>query len=240
MSSFNPPETAATITTQRALPAVEVSQVSYSFDAAKRVLVDVCLEFHQGEFVVLAGPSGAGKTTLLTLIGALRGLQSGRIRLLGQQLYGLPERQLEKARKRIGFIFQGHNLFDALTSYQTLRLAMSLFRGRYSPRELETKPVELLQALGMEACLHYRPAQMSAGQKQRVAIARALINEPSLILADEPTAALDYDTATQILDLLRQRASRDGASILMVTHDQRIFGLADRVVNIIDGRLQPS
>jgi putative ABC transport system ATP-binding protein len=140
-------------------------------------------------------------------------------------------------RRRIGFIFQDHNLFDALTVFQTLRLATELAPTPPSRAELVAKADGLLEALAIEGKLNSRPGQLSTGQKQRVAIARALINDPDLILADEPTASLDQEAATMVIDLLKSRVAKEKATVLMVTHDHRIFNVADRVVHMVDGRI---
>ena len=220
------------------MPSIVVSHVSYEFESSQPVLKDLCLQIQPGEFVVLAGPSGTGKTTLLTLIGALRNLQHGDITLAGRSLAGLRESDRVEIRRNIGFIFQDHHLFDALTSVQTLQLAMTLFPQRYRGDQLNSEPAEILNALDMSQCLHSKPGEMSSGQRQRVAIARALIKHPSVILADEPTAALDYDTASKVLELLRQRTRDEAVSILMVTHDRRIYEIADRVIQMIEGRIE--
>jgi putative ABC transport system ATP-binding protein len=187
--------------------------------------------------VILTGPSGAGKTTLMTLIGALRSLQSGSIRVLDTELAGLGSAGQREVRRRIGFIFQDHNLFDALTAFQTLCLAMEVSGSRPRYKEARRRAAALLSLLGIEAYLDAKPRQMSTGQKQRVAIARALINEPPIIIADEPTAALDAETAGLVIGLLKELVEIGGASILMVTHDNRIFSAADRVMNMVDGRI---
>lgn len=224
----------------RAAPVVVARKVSHAFDAGtarKQVLFDVDFALERGEFVILTGPSGAGKTTLMTLIGALRSLQSGSIRVLDTELAGLKAAGQREIRRRIGFIFQDHNLFDALTAFQTLSLAMEV-AGRKPPRsEARRRAASLLAMLGMETYLDTKPRQMSTGQKQRIAIARALINEPPIIIADEPTASLDAETASLVIKLLRQLVEIGGASILMVTHDNRIFSAANRVMNMIDGRI---
>ena len=224
----------------RAAPVVVARKVGHAFDtgaARKQVLYDVDFALERGEFVILTGPSGAGKTTLMTLIGALRSLQSGSIRVLETELAGLPAAGQREIRRRIGFIFQDHNLFDALTAFQTLSLAMEVAGHKPARSEARRRAKSLLALLGMEAYLDRKPRQMSTGQKQRIAIARALINEPPIIIADEPTASLDAETAGLVIKLLRQLVEIGGASILMVTHDSRIFSAADRVMNMIDGRI---
>jgi putative ABC transport system ATP-binding protein len=234
---FQPGESA------RTSPVVAARKVSHAFDtgaARKQVLFDVDFELGRGEFVILTGPSGAGKTTLMTLIGALRSLQSGSIRVLDTELMGLRAEGQREIRRKIGFIFQDHNLFDALTAFQTLSLAMELAGTRPRRAEARRRSAALLSMLGMEALLDSKPRQMSTGQKQRVAIARALINEPPIIIADEPTAALDADTAGLVINLLKQLVDIAEASILMVTHDARIFSAANRILTMVDGRITAS
>ena len=218
-------------------------QVSFAFDAGsarKQVLFDIDFVLDRGEFVILTGPSGAGKTTLMTLIGALRSLQSGSISVLDTELAGLKMEGQREIRRKIGFIFQDHNLFDALTAFQTLSLAMTLAGRCQSRSEARTRAVTLLSKLSMEPQIDSRPRQMSTGQKQRVAIARALINEPPIIIADEPTAALDADTAALVIELFRQLVGTAGTSVLMVTHDRRIFSAANRILTMVDGRITAS
>ena len=223
--------------------AVEVHDVSYIYGSGtlrRPVLTGVDFTLRRGEFVVLTGPSGAGKTTLLTLIGALRSLQTGSIEVLGTELAGLSPAGQRAVRRQIGFIFQEHNLFDALTAYQTLKLAAELDPHRPNREQLLARAEALLGALGMETYLNSRPRQLSTGQKQRVAVARALINDPPLILADEPTASLDQEASRLVIALIRRRLDTQNASALIVTHDARIFGYADRVVKMMDGRIVES
>ena len=224
-------------------PAVIARQVNFAFDAGsarKQVLFDIDFVLDRGEFVILTGPSGAGKTTLMTLIGALRSLQSGSISVLDTELAGLKAEGQREIRRKIGFIFQDHNLFDALTAFQTLSLTMALAGRRQSRNEARTRALTLLSKLSMEPQIDSRPRQMSTGQKLRVAIARALINEPPIIIADEPTAALDADTAALVIELLRQLVGTAGTSVLMVTHDRRIFSAANRILTMVDGRIAAS
>jgi putative ABC transport system ATP-binding protein len=219
---------------------VAARALGYAFDidtTPKQVLFDIDFTLSRGEFVILTGPSGAGKTTLLTLVGALRALQTGSCKVFGTELAGLAAAGQRDIRRQIGFIFQDHNLFEALSAFQTLALTMELREPRPDPALARERAQSLLAQLGMEAHLDALPRQLSVGQKQRIAIARALINHPLLILADEPTAALDHDNAELVIGFLKQRAARDGVSILMVTHDNRVFAAADRIVNMLDGRI---
>lgn len=219
-------------------PIVEVRGVGHTYEAspvAKPVLAGVNLAVGPGELVAITGPSGSGKTTLLTLIGALRSLQTGGIRVCGRELAGLGARAQQEVRVGIGFIFQTHNLFEALTAEETLRLTMEL--GTIPAGERAARAVAMLAELGLTERAHARPAEMSVGQRQRVAVARALINRPRLVLADEPTAALDAETGQQVVALLRRRAREEGGAVLIVTHDPRVLEVADRVVRLMDGRV---
>lgn len=215
-----------------------VSGLNHSFgqgELRKQVLFDNRLELERGEIVIMTGPSGSGKTTLLTLIGALRSIQDGSIQVLGRELKGLSSRQLVEVRRDVGFIFQAHNLFESLTAFQNVSMAMEL---KTSDRgAIQQRVEDLLGTLGLGHRVHYKPEALSGGQKQRVAIARALANEPRLILADEPTAALDRESGRDVVELLRKFAKEQGATILIVTHDNRILDVADRIVNMVDGRV---
>lgn len=218
------------------VPAIEVKGVNHYYgegEGRKQVIFDNNLTIYPGEIVIMTGPSGSGKTTLLTLIGALRSLQEGSLKVLGKELAGLSTAEQVKVRRNIGFIFQAHNLFDSLTAYQNVRLPTEL--QDYTPEQRHELPVEMLTQLGLKERLYYKPANLSGGQRQRVAIGRALVNKPKLILADEPTAALDKDTGRQVVNLLQHLAKSQGSAIMIVTHDNRILDVADRIVNMIDG-----
>ena len=196
-------------------------------------LRDINFVLPAGKIAVLAGPSGCGKTTLLTLIGGLRRVREGSARVLGRQLNGMSDRELVAVRRNVGFIFQAHNLFESLTAYQNVQMATDL--TRMSRREVHDRITELLVQLDLGHRIHYKPGDMSGGQRQRVAVARALANRPRLILADEPTAALDKKSGGDVLRLLRQAADEDGTAVLIVTHDKRVLDQADRIVNLSFG-----
>ncbi|MEM7793107.1 MAG: ATP-binding cassette domain-containing protein [Cyanobacteria bacterium P01_C01_bin.118] len=218
--------------------AVHIQHLKYSFgvdDLSKQVLFDISLELPKGQIVILTGPSGSGKTTLLTLTGALRHLQSGSLRILGKELVGMSEGALVKVRRSIGFIFQAHNLFESLTASQNVEMAVELTGNFSSKRE---QAVAMLSALGLSDRVDYKPKSLSGGQKQRVAIARALVNHPKLILADEPTAALDKKSGRDVVNYLHTLSREEGCTVLMVTHDNRILDAADRIINLVDGRLE--
>jgi putative ABC transport system ATP-binding protein len=202
----------------------------------KQILFDVSTEIPRGEIVIVTGPSGSGKTTMLTLVGALRSAQQGSVRILGKELRGADPATLERARGRIGFIFQQHNLLGALTAVQNVELGLRVTR-RFSPAVVRERAVEMLQAVGLGDRLHYKGEAMSGGQRQRVAIARALAAEPDILLADEPTASLDKDSGREVVEHIRTLAKEKGTTILLVTHDNRILDVADRIIHLEDGRL---
>jgi putative ABC transport system ATP-binding protein len=217
--------------------AARVSGIDYAFgagEARRQVLFDINFEIATRQFVVLNGPSGAGKTTLLTLIGALRSVQKGSIEVLGHDLSRLGRRELAAVRRNLGFIFQTHNLFDALSAYENVKTAMQL--ADYSRSEMQRRGVDILERLGLGSRIDHKPRSLSTGECQRVAIARALVNRPRLILADEPTAALDRASTFKVLDLLREMTA-EGAAVLMITHDHRIIERADRLIRLVDGKI---
>ena len=202
----------------------------------RQVLQGVDLQISAGEVVLLTGPSGCGKTTLLTLIGALRKVQQGDVEVFGQQLHGAARGQRQRLRRRIGMIFQGHNLLRCLTAEQNVQMGADLLPNLgYRARRDQAR--EWLRSVGLEDELGKLPHDLSGGQKQRVAIARALAAKPQLLLADEPTAALDSGTGREVVELLKRLAREQSCSVLMVTHDPRILDVADRLVRMEDGRL---
>ena len=205
-------------------------------DLRKQVLFENELRISAGEIVIMTGPSGSGKTTLLSLIGTLRSVQEGIVEVLGRDLHGAGASRLVSVRRQIGFIFQAHNLFNSLTAMQNVRMAMELFD--LPPRETQARAEEILTRLGLAHRLHYMPDALSGGQKQRVAIARALVHQPRIVLADEPTAALDEQSGREVVTLFQELARDQQCTILMVTHDNRILDVADRIVNMVDGRIK--
>jgi len=219
-------------------PTVRVEALDHFYgegESRNQVLFDNRIEIGAGQLVVMTGPSGAGKTTLLTLVGALRSVQQGRIEVLGQSLSAIGRRELVAMRRNVGFIFQMHNLFDALSAYENVKMAMQL--GNCPVSEMRQRGSAILDRLGLGNRVDYKPRSLSGGQRQRVAIARALVNRPKLVLADEPTAALDKDSARSVVDLLKETTVENGASVIMVTHDHRIIEKADRLVHMVDGRI---
>jgi len=223
----------------RADVVIRAEHVNYAYGSGEtrtQVLFDNNLEISRGEVVIMTGPSGSGKSTLLTLIGALRRVQEGSLEVLDQDLSRAGERAQVELRKNIGFIFQQHNLFSSLSAIENVRMATALRPG--GVREMNDRCVEILGKLGLKERINHLPAELSGGQKQRVAIARALVNKPALVLADEPTASLDAESAQTVLDVLRNMA--DGptrTTVLLVTHDQRVIEHADRIVNMVGGRI---
>ena len=202
----------------------------------QQVLFDINLELYRGEIAIMTGASGSGKTTLLSLIGALRSVQAGSITNCGQELYGAEEEQLVTIRRYIGYIFQAHNLLPFLTALQNVQMSIELHEN-ISLTEAIHKSEAILTAVGLGERIHHYPEHLSGGQKQRVAIARALVSDPKLILADEPTAALDSKTGRDVVNLMLHLAKKRGCTVLIVTHDNRILDIADRIINMEDGRL---
>jgi putative ABC transport system ATP-binding protein len=222
------------------LVAVRARGVNYSFGSGEtrtQVLFDNVLEVGRGEVMILTGPSGSGKTTLLTLIGTLRRVQDGSLNVLGRELARMDPALQVQLRSEIGFIFQHHNLFSSLTALENVRMATGLLRA-VGATEAQRRCASILDELGLGGRRDYLPARLSGGQRQRVAIARALVNQPALVLADEPTAALDAASGETVMRLLGEMANRPTyTTVLIVTHDQRILDRADRIVNMVGGRI---
>ncbi|MGV2829366.1 DevA family ABC transporter ATP-binding protein [Myxosarcina sp. GI1(2024)] len=218
---------------------IEIRNLNHYFgekSLRKQILFDINLELHAGEVVIMTGPSGSGKTTLLSLIGGLRSVQTGSLKNSGEELNGADEEQLVRVRRYIGYIFQSHNLLPFLTALQNVRMSIELHEN-ISQSEAINKSKAILQAVGLGDRIDYYPHDLSGGQKQRVAIARALVSYPKLVLADEPTAALDSKTGRDVVNLMQHLAKERGCTILIVTHDNRILDVADRIIHMEDGRL---
>ena len=226
---------------RESFPAVQLENLSHSFgegEMRRKVLDSISLSIQPGEVVLLTGPSGCGKTTLLTLIGALRKVQSGSVYVLGSELRESGRRTRQHLRREIGMIFQGHNLLRCLTAEQNVQMGSDLLRNLtyHERRELARN---WLKSVGLSDHLNKLPQDLSGGQKQRVAIARALAAKPKLLLADEPTAALDSVSGREVVELLKNLAREQSSAVLIVTHDPRILDVADRLLKMEDGRLIP-
>jgi putative ABC transport system ATP-binding protein len=219
-------------------PIIQIQNLNHSYGKGslkKPVLTDINLTIQPGEIVLLTGPSGSGKTTLLTLMGALRSLQEGSLKLFDQELSGARKSKLIKVRSQIGFIFQAHNLLKSLKAWENVNMSLKLHR--LSRAERRSRAIAMLDAVGLGDRVNYYPENLSGGQKQRVAIARALVSQPQLVLADEPTAALDSKTGRDVVNLMQALAREQNCAILLVTHDNRILDIADRIIHMEDGNL---
>jgi putative ABC transport system ATP-binding protein len=230
---------AATTSIDERTAAISARNVSKTYAAGAlvhRALEDVSLDVHPGEVVFLVGPSGSGKTTLLSIVGGLLRPSSGRVFVLGQEITGKSEKELPAIRLQcIGFVFQAFNLFPNLTARENVELALDLKGVRGAPARRRAD--ELLEIVGLSQQRRSFPEDLSGGQKQRVAIARALAADPPIVLADEPTAALDSHSGGAVIGLLRDLAHAHRRAVVVVTHDARIMDQADRIVRIEDGRL---
>ncbi len=237
------PSTATTSATSTATPALELVDVHKVYGEGEQAVValdDVSLTVDTDELVVLMGPSGSGKTTLLTVAGALLKATSGHIRVGGESIADLDDRGLAAFRREeVGFVFQSVNLVPFLTARENLLAVRELGRGRIDRRARE-RADRLLEELGLIDRADNLPAQLSGGQRQRVAIGRALMNEPSLVLVDEPTSSLDTKLGHQVMELLRSEVKGRGVAAVVVTHDERILEFGDRTIEIIDGQLTSS
>ncbi|GHB42042.1 ABC transporter [Pseudovibrio japonicus] len=223
---------------------ISVSGLSHWFgegETRKQAIFDIDFAIKKGSLTVLMGPSGSGKTTMLTLMGCLRDVQKGQLSLLGHELHGADETMKIMLRRRLGFIFQAHNLHESLTATQNVLMGLQVHqsgvRATVDVEQQNKAARHILSLLGLEDRLDYMPAHLSGGQKQRVAIARALVASPDIVFADEPTAALDKDTGLTVVKLLKELGEKRGITTVMVTHDNRILQLADRILTMDEGHL---
>lgn len=227
---------------QQVPPVICGNEICFCFgegDLRRQILFDVGLRIEPGEVVLLTGPSGSGKTTLLTLIAGLRRMQEGQLSVLGYQLQDADTQTVLSLRRRIGFIFQAHNLLPFLSARENVSVMFDL-HPEVSPDEARARAADMLQEVGLADRIDYAVSQLSGGQRQRVAVARALASGPHLVLADEPTSALDGVTGREVVLLLQRLAREQKRPVLMVTHDPRILDIADRVLTMQDGRLSES
>lgn len=221
-------------------PPIQVEGLNHWFGAGEtriQAIFDASLIVERGSLTILRGPSGSGKTTLLTLMGSLRKVQDGSVRLLGQELRGASQQSQEALRRRLGFIFQAHNLHESLTARQNTLMGLQVHGPRGDAAKQDAAAAHILEILGLGPRIDYLPEKLSGGQKQRVAIARALVSNPEIVFADEPTAALDKEAGIQVVRMLKALGAARGTSTVMVTHDTRIIELADRIITIEDGKL---
>lgn len=218
---------------------VEIKNLDFYFhnnNIEKQTLFNINITLKKGEVVIMKGPSGSGKTTLLTLMGALRTATHGSLKVFGQELVNADNNLLIKTRRNIGYIFQAHNLLKSLTARQNVQMSMEL-HPEFSPKEVKQQSIAMLSAVGLSDRIDYYPDNLSGGQKQRVAIARALVSHPKLVLADEPTAALDSKSGRDVVEIMQKLAKEQGCTILIVTHDDRILDVAERIIELEDGSL---
>jgi len=214
---------------------IEIHNLKKSFDNGKiKALNGMDLLVKKGEFISIMGPSGSGKSTLLNMIGALDKADEGSIQVAGIDL--LHNRDLSKFRSNeIGFVFQMHNLIPNLNVVENVEIPM--FEGDLSSQEMRERALELLRSVNLEDKINQSPTRLSGGERQRVAIARALVNHPSIILADEPTGALDSKTGDIILKLLKDLHVKEQVTLVMVTHEPYVANMADRIINVLDGKI---
>jgi putative ABC transport system ATP-binding protein len=220
-------------------PVISLQNVNHWFgsgDSRKHALKDITLDIYPGQIVICTGPSGSGKTTLLTMLGGLRSCQDGSLKILGQELNGASKEQLADLRLNVGFIFQAHNLMMFLNARRNVRLSLEL-HDRFYNQNMDQLATAMLEKVGLGDRVEYMPANLSGGQRQRVAIARALVSQPKILLGDEPTAALDKESGRTVVELMQQLAREQNTTIIMVTHDNKILDVADRIIIVDDGRL---
>ena len=220
---------------------IELADVRKTYNAGQpneaEVLHGLTLKVHQGEFVALIGPSGSGKSTLLNIVGLLERMTSGSYRLQGEEAASLDDASLTRRRRStLGFVFQFHHLLPAFTALENVTLPALMSDGRVSAEQL-ARARELLDAVGLAQAISKRPAELSGGMQQRVAIARALVQNPALVLADEPTGNLDTASSDEVFVLLRRMHAERGTSFVIVTHDPRLAARCDRLVELVDGQI---
>jgi putative ABC transport system ATP-binding protein len=219
---------------------IEISKIKKTYKSGEtyvHALRGVSLKIDEGEFLSIAGPSGSGKTTLLNLIGCLDSADEGSISIDGDAVAELDKKELSLLRRRkIGFVFQSFNLIPVLTAFENTSFPLSLLG--YQNTEIREKTMKILKEVGLEEMAHRKPAELSGGQQQRVAVARALIKEPSLVLADEPTANLDSHTGEEILELMHELNRRHGTTFIFSTHDRMVMDYARRLVYLHDGLIR--
>ena len=220
-------------------PAIAVRELSKTYAegaAGVPALRGIDLDVHPGEMVMLVGPSGSGKTTLLSIMGCILSPSRGSVRIAGKEVGQLKQKELAPIRlSHIGFVFQGFNLFPTLTAGENIELMLDLkgVRGAVA----KTRALQLLEQVGIGGKYNSFPADLSGGQKQRVAIARALAGDPAILLADEPTAALDSHTGKSVMAMMNELAHTHGRAVVIVTHDSRLLEFADRTIRIEDGMI---
>ena len=216
---------------------VEVKKVYRQGTLQVEALRGLTLEVAEGEFTAICGPSGSGKTTLLNLIGALDRPSAGAIRLEGRDLGAMGQRERSHLRRdRIGFVFQAYNLMPVLTAYENAEMVLAL---QGAPLEERRERVDkILKDVGLEGLEQRRPSELSGGQQQRVAVARAIASNPAVVLADEPTANLDSENATLLLDIMEEQNRERNVTFLFSTHDPRVMDRARRIVRLVDGRVE--
>jgi len=238
MDKLTPPAELQRLTPTKAVVASGIEMIFQSGAERFQALKGIELEIFSGDIELLMGPSGSGKTTLLSILSGILTPTAGTVELLGQKITGLSRGKLAKFRlQNIGFIFQDFNLFPALTAQENVEAVLQLKGIRRQAAKQQAQ--QLLEQVGLGDKVKSLPRDLSGGQKQRVAIARALAGRPRLIMADEPTAALDSQNGHAVIKLLRKLAKEEGCTVLMVTHDPRIMDVADRIVHLEDGMIAP-
>jgi putative ABC transport system ATP-binding protein len=219
--------------------AIQVQGLNHYFgqgEACKQAIWELNLEIERGKLTILMGPSGSGKTTVLTLMGCLREVQEGSLRLLGSEINGASETQLTGFRRKLGFIFQAHNLHESLTATQNVQMGLQVHGPGNAATQLAATQ-HMLAIVGLADHMDYLPGNLSGGQKQRIAVARALVSNPEIVFADEPTAALDKESGMNVVAMLKALGKSRQTTTVMVTHDNRILELADRIITMEDGRI---